>query len=157
MNNETLRDFVNKRKKEILFQLKELRSELRDLKAVETTLNPASALGESSKTNARGARSGPTLQDMILEVLKREKSGLTAIQILEKIEEKFEKQVPRSSLSPQLSRLRAKEVIALNAGLWEVIHRELELESDQTRDNVQSEYVGSSSDSQENDDLGVFG
>lgn len=59
-----------------------------------------------------------TIQLMVLIVLEERPDGLIALDILKKINERFNKAYPRTSLSPQLSRLRQADQIHKKGKLW---------------------------------------
>ena len=54
---------------------------------------------------AKTKNTKPTIKQMVLVVLEEHSAGLTALEILKLINERYETDYPRTSLSPQLSRL----------------------------------------------------
>ena len=121
MDNTPIRALVNKRKKEIFNQIKELRNELREIKAVEQTLLNQGASDSQSDSRRKGA--AITFQDMIVTVLENIPQGADANQILELIDKEFGKKIKRSSVSPQLSRLKANGVLTLKDNIWSLINQ----------------------------------
>ena len=121
-----LRDFMATRRSEIDADIKALRSELRDIDAAEA------ALAEKDGTLRGGVHFGaglyrrrpdgkPTLKQMAISVLEGGKS-MDANSIRDAIIKEFDVEVPRESLSPQLSRLGSEGVLARHGLLW---HRAL--------------------------------
>ena len=110
----TLRDFISGRETEIKAQMKALRKELGDLKvaksALELRTTPQGSDGQVQATR--------TIKDMIRDVLKSMPNGLTSTEILSKIDESFGRQIERTSLSPQLSRMKDDGEVTLIDNLW---------------------------------------
>lgn len=108
-----IRAFIAKREKEIREQMRSLRSELDELKAIRKTLEPnLSAIERSSSPP------GPTIKDMVKTVLAASPDGLSANAILQAIDGQYQVKIERTSLSPQLSRLRQEGDVVLDGGLW---------------------------------------
>jgi hypothetical protein len=61
---------------------------------------------------------GKTSQDMILEVLEKHPAGLSALDILAEINRRWLPNLPRTSLSPQISRLGQKGKVNQVNSLW---------------------------------------
>jgi len=57
--------------------------------------------------NYQPNKSNMTIKDMVLEILPKHPDGLTALEILAHIEQDFGQSIMRTSLSPQLSRLKS--------------------------------------------------
>ena len=108
-----IRAFIARREKEIREQIKGLRAELDELKAVRRTLEPLQIEHDRGIQHA-----GPTIKDMVKEVLTKSPEGLSAQEILTAIDEEFGAKVERTSLSPQLSRLRQDGDVVLDNGRW---------------------------------------
>lgn len=53
-----------------------------------------------------------------MEVLKNKEGGMTALEILAAINLKFSSDYPRTSLSPQLSRLKAEGKLTREGIVW---------------------------------------
>lgn len=115
----SLREFIDKREAEIKELRAALLGELRELKAAKEAIGGVSAATPSGKLDGRDSR--PTIKRMVLETLeKRGKCG-TSEEIISWIKEDFGQEVVRSSLSPQLSRLKeADKKLNLDevTGLW---------------------------------------
>ena len=107
----TLRAFLDQREREIKENIRVLREELTEIKVARAAVEPASSDDEGGET-------GVTIKDMIRTVLKGEGFGLSSGDILKKIEAEFGKRLERTSLSPQLSRLRSEESVTLTNGRW---------------------------------------
>lgn len=59
-----------------------------------------------------------TLKDAVIEVLQDKGRGMTALEILAAINLKFSTDYPRTSLSPQLSRLKAEGKLVREGIVW---------------------------------------
>jgi len=110
----TLRDFIANREGEIKDLMKALKAELRELQVAKGALD-----AQQTSTPATQA-SGPTIKDMARFVLGTDfaKDGLTSAEILVGIKTEFDRDIDRTSLSPQLSRLKADDEIALEGEKW---------------------------------------
>ena len=112
--NLTTREFLANREAEIISQMKDLRDELREIRDIKGAL-----IVRNNPEMADKVSSGLTFQDMIVAVLNGTETGAaTALEILDLIDKKFEKKILRSSISPQLSRLKDKGVLNLDNGNW---------------------------------------
>ncbi|MEX2299206.1 MAG: hypothetical protein WD715_17450 [Dongiaceae bacterium] len=65
----------------------------------------------------RGA-SQVTIKEAVVDVLEKHPVGLTALQLLDKINSEFGLNIRRTSLSPQLSRLKREGAIFNDRQLW---------------------------------------
>lgn len=108
----SLRTFIAERRSQILREIETLSVELSELDKVE------SALTDQSPQNDVQFSEPTTLKGMSLYVLRKTPSGLTANQILERIRLEFGAEVARSSLSPQLSRLRNEGILVREGKNW---------------------------------------
>jgi hypothetical protein len=61
-----------------------------------------------------------TIKDMVLEVLGPIAEGAEALTILQFIKDRFGKEIERTSLSPQLSRLKRDGLLDLDGKLWRI-------------------------------------
>ncbi|WP_448786376.1 hypothetical protein [Brucella intermedia] len=59
-----------------------------------------------------------SIKDYVVQVLSDSQKGMVALDILAAINERFEKKYDRTSLSPQLSRLRQDGVLGLRGPVW---------------------------------------
>jgi len=59
-----------------------------------------------------------SIKDYVVQVLSDSQKGMVALDILAAINERFEKNYDRTSLSPQLSRLRQDGVLGLRGPTW---------------------------------------
>jgi sugar-specific transcriptional regulator TrmB len=110
----TLRDFIAHREGEIRDQLKALKAELKELQIAKSALDGQEPAPSASKAG------GQTIKDMARFVLGSEfaKGGLTSHEILAAIKTEFDRDIDRTSLSPQLSRLKTDGEIALLGEQW---------------------------------------
>ena len=110
--NTTLRDFIDSRETAIKEQIKALRAELAEIKLARQALNGGAQDLQTSPNN-----SSPTIKEMVRTILDAAPSGLTAHQILEKINSDYGKDIERTSLSPQLSRLKSDNEVFLDGDI----------------------------------------
>jgi hypothetical protein len=109
--SQSLREFIRAREADIQKQIESLRSELRDLALARQAIDGAPA--PRNPTVQRGT--APTIKEMILEVLEKRPNGGVADQIIEWVKADYGVDVPRSSMSPQLSRLKSDLSVHLHA------------------------------------------
>jgi len=110
----SLRDFLAARRAEIKAQISALRDELRDIEAAESAI-----MDRSPKDDAQpGEGASRTIQDMVLMVLANHSGPMDALEIMHKIKAMSGADARGTSLSPQLSRLKADNKITLNGKLW---------------------------------------
>jgi hypothetical protein len=108
-----LRDFITARLAEIEPQIADMETKLAPLRAEMADLKRAlHALDLPSDT------SGLSIQGQALAVLKEHPDGLSPHEIGAEIEKLFGRTVQRVSLSPQLSRLVRKDLIAKRGGVY---------------------------------------
>lgn len=108
-----LRQFLSRREVEIAQQLQLLEAELTEIRAARSALK---GLPEVSR-EVSGAPA-LTIKDMIRTTLSGKSEGMAAIEILQEIESRFGVWIERTSLSPQLSRLRNSNEVTLENGRW---------------------------------------
>lgn len=109
----TLRDFITSREGEIREQMKALRSEMKELQLAKAALG-----GQGDAPESAAASSAPTIKDMAKAVLAKAEKGLTANEILDAIKAEFQRAIERTSLSPQLSRLKDTGDVVLHGDRW---------------------------------------
>ena len=108
--SKSLIEFIRERRPEISAQIQTLEAELRQLDMAE------SALANTSTDPA------PTIKEMALAVLTDAGHGLRSGDILTKIKRKYDVDVARESLSPQLTRLaNPDKKIVLEGRKWRVL------------------------------------
>lgn len=136
---QSLADFISKRLAELVAREEPLRQELDEIvreiaqlrraaDAADISVQgfPAGSENNVSMTIEYSRRSIPerTIKDAVVEVLRSKPSGMTALEILAAIKERFSTDYPRTSLSPQLSRLRADGRIERAGGnVWRLTSR----------------------------------
>ena len=104
----TLREFIATRQAEIASQMAALKREERELRVALEALD-----GGKPRANGRTRGKRPTLNEMIVTVL-RQQGPATAEAIIGRIRERYSIHVPKSSMSPQLSRLKREDVVELD-------------------------------------------
>lgn len=111
MVSMSLMEFIEQREAEIKELRKALYEELKQLKAAKAAISGISVRVESSDESS-SAQAEPTIKEMTLEVISDAERALTAEEILQAIKSKFLKEIQRTSLSPQLTRLKREGRIA---------------------------------------------
>jgi hypothetical protein len=126
-----LRDFVHKRRSKIAEELGPLRheslalaekinlleAELKELDQVARTIGMVNGLDKAAPQR-KSPKSELTIKQAALAVLADYPEGLTALDILREINSRYRFDLVRSSLSPQLSRLRHQGKIDLRGNVW---------------------------------------
>lgn len=121
MENLDIRDLIKKKKQELLHQIKLLKADLIEVRLLEKTLSERTKKFATEQELRK--KGNMTFQDMILDVLSEKPEGARATEILFLIEQKFNVKIERSSISPQLSRLKDKKhKLELVNGLWRTIN-----------------------------------
>jgi hypothetical protein len=116
----TLRDFLASREAEIREQIKLLRAELAELKKAKSAIEqPDGASDEAADAEVRDS-GRITIKEMVRTIFARPEAaqGMVAGEILEAVERTFNTKLERTSLSPQLSRLRESGDVVLQDGRW---------------------------------------
>ncbi|OWU85039.1 hypothetical protein ATO6_08235 [Oceanicola sp. 22II-s10i] len=113
--------YFEKREEEIVQQRARLQEELSALRLARTALET----GQRQKLQAPESEGRLTIKDMIRSVLLKQNRGGTSDQIINWINDAHGTEVARTSLSPQLSRLKADGEVALNeeTGLWSLTEK----------------------------------
>ncbi|WP_131821991.1 hypothetical protein [Salipiger thiooxidans] len=106
--NETLLEFLGRREAEIKSLRAELLQELRQIKAAKQVVSPREGdEAEPLETQLRSEKM--TIKQMVVEVLRNSEGGQSAEAIVGLILSRFGVEVARTSLSPQLSRLKNQD------------------------------------------------
>lgn len=108
----TIRNLLNNRKSDILKQLRLLRFELVEIKQLEYALNNRKSPARILKTPKLF-----TFKDMAVKALEN-RDGATSAELVKLIQSIFNKRIQRSSLSPQLSRLKEMGILELKDDKW---------------------------------------
>ena len=116
MENLSLREFIEKREAEIKEIRSNLLKELKELKSAKAAIEGVCP----SATNETKQKSVPTIKEMVLSILENKPRGASPQQIIELISKRYRVEIVRSSLSPQLSRLKADGKLNLDErnGVW---------------------------------------
>ncbi|PCJ77029.1 MAG: hypothetical protein COA53_02145 [Rhodobacteraceae bacterium] len=122
MESPSIREFLDVREKEIKNLRAELLRELREIRTAKDAIEAVNSGGSSQSTSSR-----PTIKEMILGVLGTNRNGGSADQIIGWIEKSYDVDIMRSSLSPQLSRLKVDTKILQDddTGLWKLSPRKM--------------------------------
>lgn len=134
---ETLADFIRRRKGELDAQEQQSRAKLDAIAqerkqlsaaaaAAKVELEPASAEKPEEERNAafrrahllKAARSRWTMKEAVVETLRQTGLGMTVGQLLEEVNRRLGSSYERTSLSPQLSRLKADGIVKRDGNVW---------------------------------------
>jgi hypothetical protein len=126
---ETLEHFVIRRRRELAAEFERLSAEMAAFEAERDKIERVAMMIGLSERNAPDSigvqvRSPPrrlseaTIKGMVLNVLSAFPQGQTALEILERINATVDVPYPRTSLSPQLSRLKAEGKIHREGRVW---------------------------------------
>lgn len=107
--------YLEQREEEIVQMRKELQRELEALREARSAIENGARVRKRDEP-----REKLTIKDMIRSVLARNPEGGTSDQIINWIHQAHDIEVARTSLSPQLSRLKADEEVELDddLGIW---------------------------------------
>lgn len=108
----TLRDFIAQREVEIKEQQKVLKAELRELQIAK------SALEAQLSVQAASPNPPATIKEMTRAVLAAQPKGLNSAGVLDGIRKMFGREIERTSLSPQLSRMKDDGELVLSEDVW---------------------------------------
>lgn len=127
----TLEEFITMRRAELVRAQADLRAQLQSLVDEQKKLDraayaaglpqePIAIAGAAPVAKARKVRraSGATIKDAVVQVLTRVGHGVSAIDLLPLVNDILGVDYPRSSLSPQLSRLKSEGILTLRGKLW---------------------------------------
>lgn len=131
---ESISEFILRRRSELMGEAEPLRerlraveNELRELKVAEDAIKrgpppvlPLSLLFNSDPSHFMRAPRG-AIKNAILRTLERHPAGLDAITILHEMNSRDGTSYERTSLSPQLSRLKADGYVTLEGNTWRII------------------------------------
>lgn len=113
-----LLDYLTQRREEIEAQIKGLRSELAEIRIAETALRGEPEAKRATVTNGAVIKAG-TIKDWILKALMAYPAeGLETDGVIEAIRKMGGPLVERSSITPQLSRLKAARVLGHDGRHW---------------------------------------
>jgi len=124
---ESLEDFIIRRRRELEAQAEQVRDQLHALEAEIDRLDRAAKAAGISPSDPAGAReidyvtphlTERTIKAAVLAVLNESGRGMTALEILAAINSRFDSNYARTSLSPQLSRLKQQGSIKRDGIVW---------------------------------------
>lgn len=131
---QTLEQFISQRRKDLLEEIEPLRERLRVLDEELSQIDLAAAAiqnrphgqthppvaGAVTTRSPRGA-----IKRAVVETLAANQNGLDAMSILIDINKRLGGDYERTSLSPQLSRLKTDGVVTLDGNIWKLIRNPL--------------------------------
>lgn len=117
-----LLDYLSERRASIEAQMKALRAELAEIRIAEEALagNSPSRTAVVSSKGSSLVRAG-SIKDWVLKALAHEAQGLETDGVISKVSEVGGPDVPRNSMTPQLSRLKADGLIEQHGRLWRLL------------------------------------
>ncbi len=120
---ETRRRQVDTELKKLFAERNEIQGKIDGLEREQNELDRAAKAigmvnGLSSLRVTRKAPTGMTIKQAVLQVLQDHPSGLIALDILREVNSRYEMAIVRSSLSPQLSRLKGESKISNDGNVW---------------------------------------
>ena len=126
MNTESLADFIARRRDELDAEQLPLAQRLMSIKIEKDQLRRAAlAAGievepaPESQGSVRGKRLREgTIKTAVVAILKEVGRPMTALELLDRVNERQGSTLMRTSLSPQLSRLKDERTIKLTDKLW---------------------------------------
>jgi hypothetical protein len=116
-----LRQFIEQRRETIKAQISELKRELKELALAESAIKTGVA---PTLPVTKTTKDGLTIKEMVIDVLSDLPDGAEASEIVDLIANKHGEVVVRSSLSPQLSRLKDEGVLELDGRIWRALQKE---------------------------------
>ncbi len=132
-----LKDFIEKRRKELSSDLAPLmdqraqidakiahiHKELAELTTAGKAIGVPEQTAELPLNVSRREAPKITIKNAVLQILEHYPKGLLALDILDKINQRFDLEIVRSSLSPQLTRLKNyDEKIVKHGTIWLLAH-----------------------------------
>ena len=119
-----LLDYLAARRAEIETQIKALRAELSEIKIAEAALGgaPMSKTVVSTPSGPNVVRQG-SIKDWILKALALDHEGLETDDVIRAVLLMGGRDVPRSSMTPQLSRLKSAGLLNYTNGKWALSSR----------------------------------
>lgn len=113
-------EYLRRRRSELRKELMELDIAERVYKERKSGTKAEQDLGLFSPTEAE--RKPRTIKEMVIALLEEAwPQGRTALQILDAINQRWNPTLPRTSLSPQLTRLKIDKLIRNERGVWKVV------------------------------------
>jgi hypothetical protein len=130
---ESLSEFIARKLRELALQEQSLQSQLAALRVERSRLQSAEAaakLDRPLKTRV-GGRKGPkdgvikpnTIMAEVIDILGEHPGGMIALDILGELNKHRDPPLLRTSLSPQLSRLKKSGYVHLNGSNWTLLNR----------------------------------
>lgn len=150
---ESLEDFINRRVLAVDEEARVLRDALAVLEeerrklmaAAEAAANFAAKKADAGPVvhidgapyefkRSRPVAAEKTIKQAVLEILGDVRRGMTALEILPAVNAKLGVDYPRTSLSPQLSRLKNDGLIERKGIVWSLVSRKLEQDGSRALD-----------------------
>ncbi len=102
-------------------EIESVKLELQDVDTALAAIDGKIKSSNVAQVRTNNESSAPrTIKEMILEILALMPDGAEATELLSFIDERFGKKLERTSLSPQLSRLKKDGLISLSGKVWTI-------------------------------------
>ncbi|QEN88747.1 hypothetical protein FZC33_21660 [Labrys sp. KNU-23] len=161
--SESLNQFIMRRRAELEAAEEALRAQIREIANEREQLRKA-AIGAGlalesildrdehretptkplSPPRSQKRASEKTIKEAVVALLKRYGRGMTALEILPEINAALNVDYPRTSLSPQLSRLKADGIVMREGNVWSLV--EWATGNDEASDNAPMKESSEASD-----------
>lgn len=100
---------------------------------VKALVKPKLPAKQAKRTRSE---SGLTIKEMVINILGCHPLGLEALEIIDKIKDQFDKDVMRTSLSPQLSRLKADGILQRDNFTWTLVKEKPSTEVEGSKEDL---------------------
>jgi hypothetical protein len=136
------KDYIAARRRELSSQIQQLKDELAALDRMESALTgqqsifsqpparppspPVNVIVIPEDAQPKRQRFQTSIKEMVLHILGKQFEAIPALMILDEIEEVYKVKVDRTSLSPQLSRLKEGDYVIQSHGGWEITQKGLD-------------------------------
>jgi hypothetical protein len=127
--NRTLQEILRERRAQMVEEMRGIEQAIAELQSRRSALAAdidridaaIRVIGETGDSDA-DLEPRLTIKQAVIKILERAPRGLAALQILERLRTEFQMDYPRTSLSPQLSRLKNEGKIGLKGNVWYLIN-----------------------------------
>lgn len=113
-----LKDYLAVRRSDIETQIKALKAELAEIRVAEAALDAAPDVTATTPRPAQGAVRSGTIKEWVLKALAGSLNGYETDQVMSAVKMIGGPDVPRNSMTPQLSRLKSEGLIVQEGRYW---------------------------------------
>lgn len=125
-----LLDYLQQRRSEIEAQIKALKAELGEIRVATDALTSSDVVSVSTsgvtafRTKQSAVREG-TIKDWVLRALEDVPEGLETDDVTQRVQDIGGPEVPRNSMTPQLSRLKRDGLITQVGRNWQLVKKRM--------------------------------